>query len=82
MAPRMRTIDDAAAIVREMDPDTAVTPRALRRLVSEGTIPSVSVGRKRLVNVDLVLTFLGTGTAADERPSACELHPIPEKARG
>ena len=48
---RMRTIDEAAAFLREADPHTAVTKTALRRLVRSGEIPSVRVGAKYLVDL-------------------------------
>lgn len=54
MAPRMRTIQEAAAELRRIDPDTAITPYFIRRLVLDGTIPHVSAGNKRLVNLDTI----------------------------
>ena len=42
----MRTIDEAAAFLRQADPNTAVTKTALRRLIRSGEIPSVRVGAK------------------------------------
>ena len=59
---RMRTIDEAAAFLRQADPNTAVTKTALRRLVTSGQIPSVRVGAKYLV--DLGVDFFG-GQAAE-----------------
>lgn len=58
MTPRMRTAEGALAIIKEQDPDTAVTLRYIRRLITEGTIPHVPVGRKKLVNVDGLLAYL------------------------
>lgn len=58
MLPRMRTIDAAAAWLRETDPDTAFTKTALRRLVVSGRLPSVKVGQKYLVNLDTLEDFL------------------------
>lgn len=60
---RMRTAEGALQIIKEMDPETAVTLRAIRRLINTGTIPCVPVGRKKLVNVDGLISYLeGTGT--------------------
>ena len=64
MTPRMRTAEGALAIIKEQDPDTAVTLRYIRRLIATGTIPHVPVGKKKLVNVDGLLAYLeGRGIA-------------------
>lgn len=55
---RMRTAEGALELIKQEDPGTAVTLRYLRRLISTGEFPSVSVGRKKLVNVDALLEFL------------------------
>ena len=58
--PRMRTLDRAHALVLEIDPDTSLTRHALRALVIAGRVPSVNVGRRRLINVDALLSLLAT----------------------
>ena len=58
MLPRMRTIDQAAAWLRENDPGTAFTKTALRRLVVSGKLPSVKVGQKYLINLDTMENYL------------------------
>ncbi len=58
MAPRMRTIDQAAAWLRENDPDCAFTKTALRRLVVTGQFPSVRIGSKYLIDLDMLAVFL------------------------
>ena len=60
MAPRMRTAAGALDIIKAEDPETAVTLRYIRRLISTGIVPYVPVGRKKLVNVDSLLTYLET----------------------
>ena len=60
MPPRMRTIQEAAAELRKIDPGTAVTPYRIRQLVLDGTIPHVKAGNKRLVNLDTLLHYLET----------------------
>ena len=57
-SPRMRTAPGALEIIKELDPGTAVTLRYVRRLIATGEVPHVDVGRKKLVNVDLLLKFL------------------------
>lgn len=56
--PRMRTIPECATMLKELDPDTAITLTALRNKVKRGEIPAVSVGSKRLINFDLLLEML------------------------
>lgn len=56
--PRMRTIPECATMLKELDPDTAITLTALRNKVKRGEIPAVSVGSKRLINFDLLLELL------------------------
>lgn len=56
--PRMRTIAKAFEEVKTIDPDTSLTMRALRRLINSGNIPSVQVGNKFLINLDLLFQYL------------------------
>lgn len=58
MLPRMRTIEQAAAWIAGIDPETAFTKTALRRMVVTGQLPSVRVGQKYLVNLDTIENFL------------------------
>lgn len=57
-APRMRTIKEAMAWIKETDPDTAITPHALRRLIVSGEIPRVVVSNKYLINLDDLDSYL------------------------
>lgn len=53
-----RTIREAAAWFKAQDPDTALTETAIRRLVRSGEVPSVRVGRKYLVNLEALESYL------------------------
>lgn len=55
---KMRTINEAAAFMRQTDPGTAITKTALRRLVTSGQIPSVRVGAKYLLDLETLDAFL------------------------
>lgn len=57
--PRMRTAPEAIREIKELDPNSAFTLRALRRMMSEGTIPVVNINSKRLINLDTLLDYLG-----------------------
>lgn len=56
--PRMRTASGAVAFLKEQDPGSEVTVHFVRHLIKTGALPSVPVGCKRLVNVDLLLDYL------------------------
>ena len=56
--PRMRTITEAACELRTADPNTALTPHAIRKMVLNGEIPHIKAGKKRLINMDLLERFL------------------------
>ena len=56
--PRMRTIPQAYLEIKKIDPDTALTLRALRRMVKNKEIPTVNVASKKLINLDLLLDKL------------------------
>lgn len=56
--PRMRTIQEAAKELRQSDPNTALTPYAIRQMVLKGEIPCVCAGKKRLINMDILEAYL------------------------
>lgn len=55
---RMRTIAECARLIKEDDPQTAITRNAIRSMVLTGRIPHVKVGAKRLINYDLMVDML------------------------
>ena len=59
--PRMRTIDNAYAEIKALDPSTDFTKRALRRMVKTNVIPSTQIGNKYLINLDKLLEILSCG---------------------
>ena len=56
--PRLRTIPQAMEEIRRSDPNTALTLRALRRMVNNQELPSVQIASKRLIDVDLLFNRL------------------------
>ena len=56
--PRMRTVPKAYEELKQLDPNTCFTLRALRRMVKNNEIPTVSVANKKLINFDLLLEML------------------------
>lgn len=62
---RMRTAKSLLREIQTQDPDTEITLHFIRRLIASGTIPVVHVGRKNLVDMDLVLDYLSNGQYHD-----------------
>lgn len=55
---RMRTIPKAYEEIKQLDHNTSFTLRALRRMCKNGEIPTVKVGNKTLINLDLLINKL------------------------
>ena len=72
----MRTIDEAAAFLRQADPNTAVTKTVLRRLVRSGEIPSVRVGAKYLIDLGVLDDFFGGQTAKTPAVQSGAIRPL------
>ena len=51
---RARTIKEAATYFREEDPQTCLTETAIRTLLRSGAVPSVKVGKKYLVSLEVL----------------------------
>ena len=80
MTARMRTLPETAAYLKEQDPQTAVTLTALRRMTKSGEIPSVTVGVKRLINLDVLISHLNnTISQPIQQVPISGIRPIPEK---
>ena len=62
----MRVAKEAAREIKAIDSETAVTETYIRRLIREGTIPHVDVGRKKLINLDLLLEYLNGSNVKTE----------------
>ena len=56
--PRIRTLSEAYTHIKEMDPDTAVTKNALRRMVVSGQVPCFKAGKKYLLDIDILFEYL------------------------
>lgn len=66
--PRMRTLPEAAAELKSIDENTAVTLSALRRMVKSGELPYIAIGNKRLINFDVLIQRLDCGAVSAESP--------------
>ena len=55
--PRMRTIKEAIAEIKQIDDRSAINEWRLRQLVISGAIPSKMAGKKYLVNLNDVFQY-------------------------
>ena len=67
--PRMRTIAEAMKHLKETDPGTELTEWALRGMVRSGRIPSNKVGKKYLINIDMLDMHLREDAASYSKPA-------------
>lgn len=86
MAVRMRFAAQAYEELRKDDPGTRVTLSLIRTLVRRGDIPSIKVGRGRLLNYDALLAYLETSMQQapnEDKPDGYPLgiRPIDERAQ-
>lgn len=63
---RMRSIKDTAEYFKRLDPNTEMTEPTIRKMISEGTIPAVKTGVKYLINLDALLSLLGSFETSNE----------------
>lgn len=56
-----RTLNEAFSDIQRIDPGTAITKTALRRLVTTGQIPSVRIGTKYLVCLEDIFDHFSGG---------------------
>ena len=54
----MRTVRGAIAEIKAYDPNTDITERKLRRMISNGELPTVRIDNTILLNYDLLLERL------------------------
>jgi hypothetical protein len=54
---RMRTAKEAYEEIKEADPQTALSERAIKQLLLKGVIPYTPVGRKKLINMDILMDY-------------------------
>ena len=66
--PRMRGIKQAITELKLTDPETALTEKALRRLILTKAIPSIRIGTKYLVNLDTLYDYLYRGGEEEPAP--------------
>lgn len=78
---RMRLIKEAYNYIKEQDPSTALKITGLTKLVKSGHIPCVKVGKKTLVNLDIIDKFLTEGMTTEETCAEVGIRSINENVR-
>ena len=73
---RMRTIKQALSEIKNFDPETAISERALRRLVTTSVIPSVKIGNKYLLNMEILEKYLQNGITIQEETVFGVIRPV------
>lgn len=63
---RMRTMAEAYEEIKKDDPNTAITKSYIRRLIVSGQVPSQRAGKKYLVNMEDLETFLCNPTKKNQ----------------
>ena len=66
--PRMRTLPEAFRELKEQDPNTCYTLRALRSAVNSGALPFVKVGNKTLIDLDNLYKMLSSKSTTEDTP--------------
>lgn len=62
---KLRTVKGFWKELKETDPNCAVGLPRLREAVDDGTIPSFSAGKRRLIDADTALSFLFKGAQGE-----------------
>ena len=81
---RIRTVPEAYALLKNDDPDTRVTVSLLRRLIANGTIPSINSGRKIYLNYDVLLEYFSRPCGSVEDVQQMEsgaIRPVPVRVK-
>lgn len=57
MKKRIRSINQTVAIIKEMDPDTAISYSTIRKAIANEMIPCIFVGNRKLIVVEDVMEY-------------------------
>lgn len=66
--PKMRTVNEAAQELKQLDPNTAMSPYHIRRLCLDGVLPTVRAGKKLLLDLNLLIEYMTDPTADKFKP--------------
>lgn len=74
---RMRTIPKAVKLIKEEDPDTAITEALLRRMVKRKQLPVTIDGNNWLIDVDALPQYI-FAEPEPEQPPIGVIRPVKE----
>lgn len=81
--PRMRTLDEAHAEIKALDPHTGLTKYRLRELMLSGKVRCIMVGKtRRLVDLDSIINYLSDPACGAEGVYSGKIRPISERVGG
>ena len=63
--PRMRGIREAVEEIKNNDPESIMTYDRLMRIVHRGDIPSIKLGTRYIINMDMLYQYLYNGSTVD-----------------
>ena len=66
---RLRTQREALEELKRNDPGCALSAHALRALVLSGKVPTLAIGRKRLLDLDALSGYIATPAPASQHVS-------------
>jgi hypothetical protein len=88
---KIRSLREALFYIKSLDNDTGISGNAIRMLVVSGKVPSFKVGKKYLVNVDMLLQYFEEKLSVDagddlQKPADLgevgdDIRPIPEQLK-
>lgn len=55
---KMRTCKEAYEEIKRLDPNTSINPYTVRQLYLEGNVPTIRVGKLRLMDFDKLMSYL------------------------
>ena len=62
---KYRTIQQAYVCIKALDAETAITYHALRQMVVSGQMPSMRIGKKYLIDLDVLTSLLNAQVSQD-----------------
>ena len=82
---RIRTILEAHELLKRDDPETRITVHMLRRLIADGTIPSIRSGRVIYLNSEALEEYFATPfdqqRITGQNTAAKGIRPVPVRVR-
>ncbi len=60
---RVRTLKEAHNIIKAEDSGSSISYTLIRRLVLTGKIPTIKSGKKRLIDVDVLIKYINNSLA-------------------